>query len=258
MKVALCLQGQPRDVEMGSYHLKKKIIENYDTDIFGHTWWDKNLVGKPYSAAPFGAKEKKIEENAIDELHNIYKFTKFSYESPKNFITDKKYRVLVPEKHDLIIDSLFSRYYSLKQVLTLLEQYEKETNVKYEWIFISRYDIWIEFLPNLILLNPTKIYVEDWLHSGRKFIFNDNLWVICRKHRFIFKSLFDNIDKNYEMILNKPLEYLPIIKNTELEHCTTFNGEEFMAFHLLFNDALEDVIQDKRLKYNPVRYYTKK
>jgi len=253
MKVALCLQGQPRNWKQTVQYMKKYVIDPYNADVFGHTWWDKNLIGKPYDVAPFAPQNKYfVESDTVQKLIDAYNFKKFKTDIPCNFLTETHYNVGVPEKHDSIIDSLKSRYFSLKNVLTLVEEYEKESGIIYDWVCISRYDLRIWLMPMLILLHPHKLYVEDYMHSGRKWILNDNFMIFGKKHKFIYKTLYDNFDKTYEMVLNMPEKYLQIIKGTELEKCKVVNGEEFMAFHLLFNNALQDAIQTKELKIDVI------
>ncbi len=250
MKVALCLQGQPRNWKPSVNHLHKFIISQYDTDVFGHTWWDKNMIGHTYGTSPFtGGGTYTIKENDIEELQREYNFKKFQVDPPRCFIDGKQYKVKeLPEKRDSIIDSLKSRYFSLKTVLTLAEQYEKEHNLNYDWIIISRYDISIMQMPMLITLHPHKIYVEDYVHSGRKWILNDMLIIVGKKHKYVHKNIYDNFDNIWHLMQNIPEKYIPIIKGTELEHTPGINGEEFIAYHLLFNDALEDTIKTKEMR----------
>ena len=46
MKVALCLSGQPRVVEVGYQKLKATILDNNDVDIFIHTWFDPDNLSQ--------------------------------------------------------------------------------------------------------------------------------------------------------------------------------------------------------------------
>lgn len=258
MKIALCLQGQPRNWRPAVYYMKKYIINEYDTDVFGHTWWSPEKTGESYDVAPFAPQYKKylIENDIPNELQNAYNFKRFKYDSPRKFLTEKKYKVGVPEKHDAIIDALRSRYFSLKSVLEMAEDYEKEHNEKYRWICVARYDVAINAFKNLILLDPNYMYFEDWLHSNRKYILNDNFMIFNRKNRYIFKSMFDNFDSTYNKMIDFNLsdEQKKVIKNTELEqeHVRVCNGEQMMAYHLLLNNVLDYSIQTKEFKYDVI------
>jgi hypothetical protein len=52
--------------------------------------------------------------------------------------------------------------------------------------------------------------------------------------------------------IKMPENFSKIIQGTELERCQVINGEEFMAFHLLFNNAIEDLIQTRELKIDVI------
>jgi hypothetical protein len=254
MKVALCLQGQPRNWKPTVSYMNTYVIKPYNADVFGHTWWDESLIGKKYEVAPFAPVNKSyfIEANAVQELKDAYNFKKFKTDAPRKFIGEKRYNVANTANHDSIIDSLKSRYFSLKNVLMLLEEYEQEQKITYDWVCISRYDLAIRFMPQLILLNPRNFFVEDYMHHGRKWIMNDNFIIFSKKHRYVYKTLFDDFDKNYEMMLNMPDEFMQIIKGTELERVKVVNGEEFMALHLLFNGAIQDAVQTRDLKIDVI------
>jgi hypothetical protein len=257
MKIALCLQGQPRIYKQGYDFLNTHLLSKYDVDVFGHTWWSEKEVGQYYDSAPWAPHNYRIEEDLPKKLNDLYHFKLFKYEESKSLKPTKKYNVGVPEQHDRIYDVLKSRYYSLKEVLTLLNDYENNNDINYEWTIISRYDIGIfSPLPDISSLNSDKIYLSDY-HKGRKYIFNDNFWIFG-KHKYIFKNLYDDFDKTYDMIQQlstsedlKPYEN--IVKNTELLNEKNLSGEIFMAFYLLFNGLLENVIQDPILNYNLIR-----
>ena len=46
MKVALCLSGQPRVVEVGYQKLKATILDNNDVYVFIHTWCDPDNLSQ--------------------------------------------------------------------------------------------------------------------------------------------------------------------------------------------------------------------
>jgi len=254
MKIALCLHGQPRNWRPASLYLKGNVIIPYDTDIFGHTWWDESQIGKEYGTSPWmGDRKYFITSGDIEGLKKTYQFKEFKTDPPRNFLDEKKYKVLAPEKHDSIIDSFKSRCFSLKSVLTMTEEYEKQNNLNYDWLIISRYDVEILRMPMLLALHPNKIYVENYVHRGRKWILNDMFIILGRKYKYIHKNLYDDFDKNWELIQNIPDKYLSIIKGTELEHTTWVNPEEFLAFNLLFNDALENACKIDELRVNALR-----
>ena len=259
MKIALCLQGQPRIWRQGYEHLKRELLSKYDVDVFGHTWWSADMIGQYYDCAPWAPKLYPVEENLIEYLTSTYNFKKFEYEKSKKFIPQRKYNIADVERHDLVYDSLMSRYYSLNKVLTLLENYEKENSIDYDWLIITRYDIGI-FKPFPNLNSPKesedKIFTSDY-HAPRKLIFNDNLWLIGKNNKYVFKTLFDSFDKIYDIQQNlsspEYSKYAEQLVESELLNYRNVSGESVMAYHLLFNDVLKNTIQLHELNYNLIR-----
>jgi hypothetical protein len=259
MKIALCLQGQPRIWRQGYEHLNREILSKYDVDIFGHTWWSEDMIGEYYDCAPWSPRNYQVEPNLIEDISLVYKFKKFKYEKSKKFIPQRRYNIVDIERHDLVYDSLLSRYYSLNKVLNILENYEKENNIDYDWLIITRYDIGIfHTFPNLNTPeeNVDKIFTSDY-HGIRKFIFNDNLWLIGKNHKYIFKTLFDDFDKIYDIQQNlhspEYAKYAEQLVGSELLDYRNVSGEAVMAYHLLFNDVLSKTIQLHELNYNLIR-----
>ena len=66
MKVALCLSGQPRVVEVGYHKLKATILDNNDVDLFIHTWFDQDNLSTE-SVIP-GRDGHQLDPGAIDKL----------------------------------------------------------------------------------------------------------------------------------------------------------------------------------------------
>jgi hypothetical protein len=252
MKIALCLRGQPRNYLAGHHFITKEIFSRYnDIDVFGHCWWDQDVVGLNYDTTCHVAEEYKIEKALDKTLNNLYNFAKVKFEHPKRWAPERQYRVRL--NHNEMYNTLHSYFYSQKQVFLLLEQYEKENNIDYDWVIATRWDIGIYApFPDLSQFNMDNIYVSDF-HKGRKWILNDNLWVLGRKHKYVLKSLYDDFDKDYDMTFDMPEKYKDIIKGTEIGHIQWLNGEEHLAAHLLFNDALTSVITTDLLNYNMVR-----
>ena len=177
----------------------------------------------------------------------------FKYDPPRNFLDGKKYKVLNSENHDTIIDSLKSRCFFAQTVLRLAEEYENNNHINYDWLILSRYDIEIVLMPILISLYPNKIYVENYVHRGRQWILNDMFIIFGKKHKYVHKNIYDDFDKTWALMQNIPEEYRSIIKGTELENTRGINAEEFLAYNLLFNDALVDACKINELRVNVLR-----
>jgi hypothetical protein len=246
MNIALCLQGQPRNWLQGYEHLNREIISKYDVDVYAHTWWSEEMVGTYYDSAPWAPKNYKVETDLINKIDSLYKFKQIIYESSKTFIPNRNYNI--SRNHDEVFNSLNSRYYSCNKVLTLVE----ESAIEYDWLLISRFDIGIfSPMPDLHSLLQDKIYVSNY--HGSKYIFNDNLWLFGKKYHLLFKGLYTDLDYVYNLMQNLPDKYSNQIRGTFLEGKKYLNGEEYISFFLLFNNAIDDVIQDSRFNYNLIR-----
>ena len=70
MKIALCLSGQPRVVDIGFNKLKQSIINNNDVDVFIHTWFDSDNLSTN-SVIP-GRESHSLDPLAIEKLKDYY------------------------------------------------------------------------------------------------------------------------------------------------------------------------------------------
>jgi hypothetical protein len=249
MKIALCLKGQPRNYYQGYLQIKREILDKYDVDIFAHCWWDKSKIGKPYSTAPWASKLYLIEDNVPENLYALYNFKAITFESPKTFITKRSYNI--PRDPEKSFDSYMSNYYSQNKVLSLVKDHEK-INGEYDWLILTRYDIGISNFLNLNELDKDNIYVSNF-HVGRKFIFNDNLWVFGLNHKFVFIDLYEKFDEVYDKAINMPQNYKNIVANTELETYRELSSELHIATHLLFKNVLNKVITLDNYYYDLLR-----
>ena len=50
MKIALMLHGQGRNLING-FNSLKKILDNYDVDVYCQVWWDDNIKSNGYVGA---------------------------------------------------------------------------------------------------------------------------------------------------------------------------------------------------------------
>lgn len=248
MKVALCLRGQPRNYLKGFEYLYKEIISQYNADVFGHCWWDKSKIGHPYSTAPWAAGNYVIENDIPEKLYDLYKFKAITFESPKTFISKRAYNI--PRDPEKSFDSYKSNYYSQKKVLSLVKDHE-EVNGEYDWLIITRYDIRISNFPNLNELDKDRIYVDNY-HRGRKFVFNDNLWIFGN-HKYAFIDLYEKFDEVYNKMMDMPDFYKKIVEGSELRNIRYLSSENHISLHLLFKNLLEKVTCLDSFSYNIIR-----
>lgn len=176
MKVALLLTGLSRKVNEGYQHTWKHIIENYDTDVYIHTWrdeeWDK--VPQVYSFA------KSIQ------LQEPFKFTKYK-EGIQLPHTDKSRPI--PQYDVMSCFRQLPMFYSWQMGYKPLY----DSMIDYDVIIRSRYDLGIYQSIDLSQYNMDLIN-----HSiGGAQFFDDNLCITNKQNSdILFYNVFDNVIKN--------------------------------------------------------------
>lgn len=136
MKIALCFNGQLRSYRDIYEYIEKNVLNNFDTDIFFHTWDDPNL------------------EDAV----NLYKPKLYKSEPlvNENFPLNK-YRS--PSEH--FRKTTFFQFYSLFKAFQLKREYEIQNNFTYDVVIRNRFDSAINFIPKLNEMDPNKIYLPS-------------------------------------------------------------------------------------------------
>jgi len=203
LKIALVFYGQPRISNIESYNsIKKNLIDNYDCDVYIHTWWSKEdyINQKEYIKSPWSqATDLKVKENIDEILQNMYNPKVLKCEKIKDFMEVSDNLKMVPNAYNNI-----SQMYTINEASKLIENYEQ-----YNFIIKLRLDIVLYKIPKLEELDKNKTYVID-THVGRE-VFNDNIWILSIKHFDLF-NMYDKKDKYYEEI-------------------NTLNIEEILCYH---------------------------
>ena len=155
MKVALCLSGQPRVVEVGYQKLKATILDNNDVDVFIHTWFDQDNLSTE-SVIP-GREGHQLDPGAIDKLIQLYQPKKILVEKPKTWDRHFEYPQKTFEKaHTWALEipgdnplerakayldnTTHCMWYSIMRSNLLKEEYSTETNTHYDFVIRNRMD----------------------------------------------------------------------------------------------------------------------
>ena len=169
MKVALCLSGQPRVVDIGYQKLSQAILQHNDVDVFIHTWFDpENLSSQ--SVIP-GRESNTLASLAIEKLQRYYQPKKILVEKPKSW----KRSYGFPDKcftnawtwalevqggldvaKEYINNTTHSMFYSMMMANLIKEQYSAETGVEYDLVIRNR----IDYSPHVVL-NLNDISIDD-------------------------------------------------------------------------------------------------
>lgn len=218
-KIALCLSGKIGNVVGKSgYHnsdmrILQKSFEHYDrhilqknnVDVFVHCW------------------DEQFKEE-VDKLYKpkLSKYEKQIYFDIPSYVKGKSVRK----------NNHYSRWYSNFQAINLKKQYEKENNMTYDFVMLTRFDLAFEKDVVFDLYNDQKFYAGNWSA------------VYDSYGRDIFKGgrgpLY-SIDKNTlsNMKLKYGLKGYPHTKDGFLDLWFFSNSENSNKFFSLYNHLNE-------------------
>tara|TARA_Y100001972_G_C7619401_1_gene310595 strand:+ start:135 stop:878 length:744 start_codon:yes stop_codon:yes gene_type:complete len=216
-KIALCLSGYigstdkfpPNDgrkinLNEGYSYIKKNIIQDYDVDIFVHSWDTEysDKILKTYNPKSY-IIEPQIPKFKIDH-------TKI----------DKNSSITAEGKNYSLKDMVFgcqSQKYSRMKVVELKSNYEKDNNFEYDFVFLTRFDL--AFLEPFIYenLSREKVYVAG---PARNESINEFYYLSNSKNMNFIGDFYNNMESSgmtrminihyveYNYMKNLPIEYL--------------------------------------------------
>lgn len=173
MKIALCLSGQPRGLPQTSEFVRNNlIVPNNITDIFVHTWYDKNCDGKPFDSA-----QPNLTNNIGKWLPNTDQFltetlpikdkSMILCESPRSF---EEFSHL-ENRESAIQTRLASMFYSAWACNKLKSNFELEHGFRYDVVIKTRIDIFYHkpvILKDIVDENlNTNVYVPEMYQHMR-------------------------------------------------------------------------------------------
>ena len=226
MKIAFCLHGLvgSRSSKYGlnkninlkipySYFQKNIFKNNSNVDIFLHSqsYEAKKELIHLYKPKSFKIEKLKDFSFSIKHPHlkrlNILRLKSFVESLIGIKSSKKKISYLIKKAN-----ASYSRWYSFKEAIKLMRQYERKHNFKYDIVFITRYDLIIKKKFYLNLFNKKKLTVShhnsvpgprnNYMTKPQK---NNktstkglsDLWFAsCSENMVKFSKLFDQIE-NY-------------------------------------------------------------
>ena len=199
MKVAICLSGLVGSMSgpnfkysggvihpsMGKYFLDNVLCDHYDVDVFAHSWstemkdeilstWNpkKHLIEKQIEFYP--DIKKYGESFDLDQLakdrrygpsvkyHSKYDYSQTPHSSPEE---GEKYFWKHVEK---LVWRAHSRWYSNSKCLELKKEYQKETGTEYDFVLLTRFDVFYNTRFNLEELDKNCFYGGARYSDGGK------------------------------------------------------------------------------------------
>jgi hypothetical protein len=191
MKTALCLYGQPRNINQKINQIIQNVVEPNNCDVFVHAWFDssdRNIkkLCPGYEHRQLEANTENIllnlnpKENLIEsqkEFNNPHIPQITEYNIKKCFDYGMKYALNDFSKNTIF--RCYSMWYSIYQSDMLRQLYELKTGIKYDCVIRMRYDN----TPNARLLvqnydlnyyynydvNQPEPLVNDWFNFSNSY-----------------------------------------------------------------------------------------
>ena len=168
MKIALCISGQPRMWEKGFEYHYENIIKDNDVTVFLHSW-----------------EMPADQMQAISEKYNAYSFI-----TSHNLTVDlSKYTNTPPPSPNWKVKdgrmSTYAQLYAIKECMQTKRDYEKYTDMKFDWVVRSRFDFAINVRIPFEELDSSKLHIPNCRRTSNRDFGSD---------QFAFSSS-DNMDK---------------------------------------------------------------
>jgi len=124
-------------LELGYDHHKKYILDNNDCDVFCHT----------------------ATLDRADDILNLYNPVKYKFISQPNFSVPLDAHT---GYNGTRIQAHYHKWFSHKHVAEIRKEYERETGVKYDMVYIGRYDLAWNTAVNFSKFDPNKFWLGHW------------------------------------------------------------------------------------------------
>lgn len=223
MKLAILLFGHMRTFQECSTFLKSNLLENYDCDIFIHTWdiTDTNR---------FTDKNVEVTLNRIEE---IYQPKSIKVEK-QNFIEElgeySKDQNSTLKKHSVPLHGLKYMLHSMHEAYLLKTNYQKIHNIKYDYVILIRPDVKLNSEFNL------NNYLKEFIVSPNTVISFSNypsMLITTQKMQQVYKAS-DIFLLFSEESITKYLEDFNFFEKFYIEYPKLFPTYSFhpeMSFH---------------------------
>lgn len=95
MKVAVCLSGQPRKIEVGHSYIKASLLD-YDVDYYSHLWYHQDDIGKELKF--YSGFTEKVADRIVVDVESQF----LALYAPKKYIFEKQFEFI--DDHNLIFN----------------------------------------------------------------------------------------------------------------------------------------------------------
>lgn len=213
MRVAIVLYGQPRDYLKGYKNIMEFIKKQNSCtfDFFYHCW--KLNEGECYNHSPWRHIDTKsliFKENILTELNELYHPLSYEIDHQREVSFDQAlykdtiaFNNTTGIKLQNINNTLYNIYSKNKARKVLQTYLDNHTEVSYDYVVFTRFDIGVLPDLNLSQADKTKTYISDY-HSPRKII--SDAFIIMPTRVFLdwfnyenLRELLDNVEVSENM-----------------------------------------------------------
>lgn len=140
MKIAVQFFGHLRTYEKCADSVKKHLLSLYDCDVFMHTWSETEHKTKTWHNYNF--KSFAVDEKRIESLKTLYNLKDIMVEK-QNEVKDD---IIIPCQHNqgksqISKTGMEFMLRSKQKVNELRKKYQKDHNIKYDYVLVIRPDI---------------------------------------------------------------------------------------------------------------------
>ena len=177
-KIALCLSGQPRSVELAFPYVKNNILGGNDVTVFTFSWGkDNQNILDLYKPALSIVREQ-------DVIPDFSQYTRFPPPQPNWKVKDPKL-------------STWSQLYAIAGCNELKSQYEKENKMTFDWVIRSRFDFAINVRIPFDELNNSKLYIPNCRMTPARDFGNDQFAFSSSENMDNYSRCFYHINDFY-------------------------------------------------------------
>jgi len=177
-KIALCLSGQPRSVELAFPYVKNNILGGNDVTVFTFSWGkDNQNILDLYKPALSIVREQNV-------IPDFSQYTRFPPPQPNWKVKDPKL-------------STWSQLYAIAECNELKKQYEKENNMVFDWVIRSRFDFAINTYIPFEVLDNSKLYIPNCRMTPERDFGNDQFAFSSSENMDNYSRCFYHINDFY-------------------------------------------------------------
>lgn len=182
VKIALCISGQPRSVDLAFPFVKKNILDGNDVTVFTFSWGKDTDDGNKKIVELYKPARSVVVEQIVPDLS---KYTRFPPPQPNWKVKDPKL-------------STWSQLYAIQRCNELKSEHELTSKIKFDWVIRTRFDFAINALIPFNELDNSKLYIPNCRMTPARDFGNDQFAFSSSKNMDEYSRCFEHIEEFYE------------------------------------------------------------